>query len=165
MANPNRGRFRSFLLAAFKHMLANERRDAARLKRGGGATTFSLDEILAEERYGLEPADIHTPDRVFERQWAETVLARVLDRLEAEYTGHAMRFEELKGFLIEAKGTAPFAEVALRLGVSEGALKSVVHRMRRRYAQLFHDEIEQTVHDPSEVDDEIRHLIAALSGD
>ena len=163
MADPNRGRFRSFLLSSFKHMVANERRDAARLKRGGGAQVFSLDEREAEGRYQLEPVDPVTPDRLFERRWAETTLARVLDRLEGEFTGHAMRFDDLKVFLIEAKGAAAFAEVAGRMGVTESALKSVVHRMRRRYADLFRDEVAQTVADPTEVDDEIRHMLAVLS--
>jgi RNA polymerase sigma factor (sigma-70 family) len=164
MADPNRGRFRSFLLAAFKHMLANERRAALRLKRGGGAQIFSLDEEEAEGRYQLEPADDKTPDIIFERRWAETTLARVLERLETEYTGQTMRFEDLKLFLIEAKGTAGFAEVATRLGVTESALKSVVHRMRRRYAELFKDEVSQTVADPADTQDEIRHMLGMLAG-
>ena len=163
-ADPSRGRFRSFLLASFKHMMANERRDAARLKRGGDAVTFSLEALNPEERYGAEPAHTQTPDRVFERQWAEAVLARTLDRLEADYAGHALRFAELKVFLVGEKGSAPYAEVAARLAVSEGALKVVVHRMRRRYAQLFRDEIAQTVDEPSEVEDEIRHVFAVLAG-
>lgn len=163
MADPNRGRFRSFLLASFKHMMANERRNASRLKRGGDALVFSLNENEAEQRYSLEPADTFTPDRVFERRWAETALARVLDRLEAEYTGHAMRFSDLKTFLIEAKGTAAFADVAARLGVTESALKSVVHRMRRRYADLFRDEVAQTVEDPKDTEDEIRHMLTVLA--
>jgi RNA polymerase sigma factor (sigma-70 family) len=163
-ADPQRGRFRSFLLASFKHMMANARRDAARQKRGGGAHVFSLDELDAEGRYRLEPVDAATPERNFERRWAETVLARVLDRLEAEYTGHTMRFDDLKVFLIEAKGTAAFADVAARLGVTGAALKSVVHRMRRRYAELFRDEVAQTVASPAEIEDEIRHMFAVLSG-
>jgi len=164
MADPNRGRFRSFLLASFKHMMANERRDAARQKRGGGAVTFSLDALNPEERYGVEPAHDWTPDRLFERQWAETVLARTLDRLEADYADQTTRFAELKVFLVGAKGSAPYAEVAARLGVSVGALKLVVHRLRRRYAQLFRDEIAQTVGELAEVDDEIRHVFAVLAG-
>ena len=164
MADPNRGRFRSFLLASFKHMMSNERRNAARLKRGGNAQMFSLDEHEAEQRYALEPADTATPDRIFERRWAETALGRVLDRLEAEYTGRAMRFSDLKTFLVEAKGTAAFAQVAARLGVTESALKSVVHRMRRRYADLFRDEVAQTVADPKDTEDEIRHMLTVLAG-
>ena len=163
-ADPNCGRFRSFLLGSFKHMMANERRAAARLKRGGEAITFSLDALHPEQRYEVEPAEALTPDRLFERQWAEAVLARTLDRLQAEYTGHALRFEELKTFLIEARGSAPFTDVAARLDVTESALKSVVHRMRRRYAQLFRDEIAQTVVEPSDIEEEIRHVFAALAG-
>ena len=163
-ADPQRGRFRSFLLSSFRHMMANERRNAAREKRGGGEQVFSLDEQDAEGRYLLDPADATTPERIFERRWAETVLARVLDRLEAEYTGHAMRFEDLKVFLVEARGTAAFAEVAARMGVTEAALKSVVHRMRRRYAELFRDEVAHTVENPAEVEEEIRHMFTVLSG-
>ncbi len=163
-ADPQRGRFRSFLLSSFRHMMANERRNAAREKRGGGEQVFSLDEQDAEGRYLLDPADATTPERIFERRWAETVLARVLDRLEAEYTGHAMRFDDLKVFLVEARGTAAFAEVAARMGVTEAALKSVVHRMRRRYAELFRDEVAHTVENPAEVEEEIRHMFAVLSG-
>lgn len=164
MADPNRGRFRSFLLASFKHMMANERRNASRLKRGGNAQVFPLNEHEAERRYSLEPADTSTPDLIFERRWAETALGRVLDRLETEYTGHAMRFSDLKTFLVEAKGTAAFADVATRLGVTESALKSVVHRMRRRYADLFRDEVAQTVADPKDTEDEIRHMLTVLAG-
>lgn len=163
-ADPNRGRFRSFLLASFKHMMANEWRAASRQKRGGEAQVFSLDEREAEDRYQLEPTDPASPDRIFERRWAETTLSRVLDRLETEFTGRAMRFADLKVFLIEAKGTAAFAEVAHRMAVTESALKSVVHRMRRRYGELFRDEVAQTVADPGDVDDEIRHMLAVLSG-
>ena len=143
--------------------MANERRAASRQKRGGDASVFSLDAHEAEERYQVEPADPLTPDRIYERRWAEAILARVLDRLETEFTGHAMRFDQLKVFLIEAKGANSFTEVAGRLGVTEAALKAVVHRMRRRYAQLFRDEIAQTVADPADVEDEIRQLLASLA--
>ena len=163
MADRNRGRFRSFLLASFKHMMANERRNAARQKRGGDAQVFSLDQFEAEERYQLEPMDTASPDRLFERRWAETTLARVLERLESEYTGQTMRFDDLKVFLIEPKGTAAFAEVASRLAVSESALKSVIHRMRKRYAELFRDEVAQIVVNPADIEDEIRHMLTVLA--
>jgi RNA polymerase sigma-70 factor (ECF subfamily) len=162
-ADPERGRFRSFLLASFKHMMANERRNASRQKRGGNTQVFSLDESTAEEHYQLEPADLVTPERIFERRWAETVLERVLSRLELEYTGHTMRFDEVKIFLVAAKGSAAFADVAGKLGVTESALKSVIHRMRRRYAELFRDEVAQTVAAPDQVEDEIRHMLSVLS--
>ena len=163
-ADPNRGRFRSFLLASFKHMMANERRDAARLKRGGSAVIFSLDAAQPEERYFAEPTHDVTPDRAFERQWAEALLARTLERLKAEYVDRAAPFEELKIFLLGERGSAPIAEVAARLGVGEGALKLVVYRMRQRYAQIFREEIAQTVEDAAEVEDEIRHVFAVLAG-
>jgi len=163
MADRNRGRFRSFLLSSFKHMMANERRNASRQKRGGDAVIFSLDETEAEERYQLEPTDNATPDRLFERRWAQTTLQRVLDRLEAEYTGHTMRFDQLKVFLIEPKGAAGFADVAAALGVTESALKSVVHRMRRRYAELFRDEVAQIVAHHADIEDEIRHMLMVLA--
>lgn len=163
MADPNRGRFRSFLLASMKNQLANERRAASRQKRGGDVTTFSLDERQAEQRYLLEPAHSVTPETIFERRWAETILSRVLDRLEAEYNGHTMRFVQLKIFLVEARGTAAFAEMAVQLGVTESALKSVVHRMRRRYADLFRDEVAQTIASPADLEDEIRHLLGVLA--
>ena len=163
MADPSRGKFRSFLLASFKHMMANERRDATRQKRGGGARLFSLDEHQAEEQYQLEHADLQTPERLFEKRWAETTLSRVLDRLASEYSGHTFRFDDLKVFLIEARGSAAFADVALRLGVTEGALKSLVHRMRRRYAELFRDEVAQTVEKPEDVEEEIGYMLAVLS--
>ena len=163
MADPSRGKFRSFLLASFKHMMANERRDATRQKRGGGARLFSLDEQEAEERYQLDHADLQTPERLFEKRWAETTLSRVLDRLAAEYSGHTFRFDDLKVFLIEARGSAAFADVATRLGVTESALKSLVHRMRRRYAELFRDEVAQTVEKPEDVEEEIGYMLAVLS--
>ncbi len=163
MADPNRGRFRSFLLASLKNQLANERRAASRQKRGGDITVFSLDEQEAEDRYRLEPADPTTPEVMFERRWAETVLTRVLDRLEAEYSGHALRFTDVKGFLVEPKGQSSFSEVATRLGVTEPALKSVVHRMRRRYADLFRHEVAQTVANLADVEGEIRHMFTILA--
>jgi RNA polymerase sigma-70 factor (ECF subfamily) len=163
-ADPNRGRFRSFLLASFKHMMANERRDAVRQKRGGGAVVFSIEAWSPEERYAFEPAHELTPDRLFERQWAEALLASTLERLKGEYADRALRFEELKVFLVGARGEAPFAGVAARLGVGEGALKLVVYRMRQRYAQIFREEVAQTLEDPKEVEHEIRHVFAVLAG-
>lgn len=161
-ADPTRGRFRSFLLSSFRHMMANEARDAGRQKRGR-AVTFSLDAFAPEDRYRLEPAHSSSPDQLFERKWAETILARTLDRLEEDYQNNPLRFDELKVFLLGEKGESPYAATAARLGVTEGSLKIVVHRMRRRYGQIFRDEIEQTVAESSEVDDEIRHVLAILS--
>jgi RNA polymerase sigma factor (sigma-70 family) len=166
-ADPARGRFRSFLLTAFKNLMANEWKRAHRQKRGGGAEAFSLDQMDAEERYCVEPVDNLTPEKVFERRWAEALLARVLARLEAECDGsgpeRARRFEVLKVFLLEDKGTLPLAAAAERLGLSLVATKGLVHRLRQRYRDLFREEIAHTVAAPEEVEDEIRHLFRALA--
>lgn len=164
-ADPQKGRFRSFLLALLKRMLVSEWRREHRQKRGGGAAVFSLDEQEAEDRYRFEPADAVTPETVFERRWAETVLERVLTRLEAESQGHALGFASLQPYLVEDKGTAPFAQTAAKLGVTEPALKAVVYRLRVRYGEIFREEIAHTVEKPEEVEEEIRHLLAILAGE
>lgn len=164
-ADPQKGRFRSFLLTMLKRMLVSEWRREHRQKRGGDAVVFSLDEHEAEERYQFEPADSVTPETVFERRWAETVVDRVLARLEAEYRGHTLGFANLQPYLVEDKGSAPFAQTAGRLGVTESALKAVVYRLRVRYGEIFREEIAHTVEQPEEVDGEIRHLLAVLAGE
>ena len=163
-ADPERGRFRSFLLTELKRVLISEWRHENRQKRGGDTLVFSLDEHEAEDRYHHEPADAATPETLFERRWAETVLERVLARLEKEYQRHALGFANLQPYLVEDKGTAPFAETAARLGVTESALKAVVYRLRCRYGELFREEIAHTVSQPEEIEDEIRHLLAVLRG-
>jgi RNA polymerase sigma-70 factor (ECF subfamily) len=165
-ADPERGRFRSFLLTAFKNLLTNEWKRAHRQKRGAGAV-LSLDDPDLEARYQLEPAHVANPETLYERRWAETLLARVIERLRAECDGdgadRARRFEVLKVYLVDDKGTLPLAEAAERLGLSLVATKGVVHRLRQRYREIFREEIAQTVSRPEDVDDEIRHLFRALS--
>ncbi len=160
---PLRGRFRSFLLAALKHFLSNQRDRANALKRGGGRQPMPLEFETAEGRYRLEPPGVSDPEKAFERQWAMTVLARTLDRLsdeqQRERKGRA--FERLKGVLT-GDGDVSYASIGEELGMSEGAVKVAVHRLRRRFGELLRDEISQTVAEPQEVDDEIRHLFAAL---
>ena len=160
----DRGKFRSFLLASMNHFLANEWDRSQSQKRGGGKTVFSLDQALEEGNPWGEPSSSQTPEREYERRWAETVIARTLTRLRAEWElrYQARHFDDLKGYLMDARGTTPFSEAAARLGITESALKSVVHRLRKRYRELFREEIAQTVEDASEVDGEIRHLLAAL---
>jgi RNA polymerase sigma factor (sigma-70 family) len=161
--DPQRGRFRSWLLGALKNFLANERRHAQAQKRGGGAALLPIDALDAERRYAREPADLLTPERVYERRWALTLLEHVLGRLEQEHAAQdkGERFERLKGFLV---GDEPSYEaLASQLGESAGALRVQVHRLRRRYRDLLRDEIAETVEDPAGVDDELRHLLAALS--
>jgi len=158
-----KGRFRSFLLGALNNYLANEWDRSNRLKRGGGCSFISFDDEQAD-RFGLrEPADPRTAERIFERRWAETVIERALEKLEAEFGGKEQRFEHLKVFLVEDKGTSSYAETAARLGLSEQAVKSAVHRMRQRYRELFRAEIANTVNSPDEIEQEMRHLFAALA--
>jgi RNA polymerase sigma-70 factor (ECF subfamily) len=158
-----KGKFRAFLLAALKHFLANEYNRTQAKKRGGGQAVIHLDALDAETRYGLEPADNLTPDKLFERRWALAVLERVLARLEAESVaaGQTTLFEALKGFLTGGAAQT-YAAVGRELGMTEGAIKVAVHRLRRRYRALLRDEIAQTLVDPQEIDDEIRYLLSCL---
>jgi RNA polymerase sigma-70 factor (ECF subfamily) len=162
--DPEKGKFRSFLLAACKHFLANEHdRERAR-KRGGDRHGLSLDFRDADGRYAHEPAHSETPDRLFERRWALALLDQVLARLRGEYetAGKGRLFECLKGRLTGGTGGAPHARAAAELGLSEGAIKVAVHRLRKRYRELVREEIAHTVEDPGQVEDEIRALFAAL---
>jgi RNA polymerase sigma-70 factor (ECF subfamily) len=160
----NKGKFRHFLLAALRHFLANERDRARALKRGGGRTVVSFDRGEAETRYRQEPSHELPPEKDFDRQWALTLLKQVMGSLEAEHvaSGTGRLFEGLKGFLTQAEGSCPYAEVACRLGMTEGAVKVAVHRLRRRYRQLLREQIAQTVGSPEEVDEEIRNLFGAF---
>jgi RNA polymerase sigma-70 factor (ECF subfamily) len=162
--NAQRGKFRSFLLASVNHFLSNEWDRARAQKRGGGKVIESLDAEDAEGRYLHELADSETPESMFERNWAETVLASVLERLRDECNagGRAGRFEALKGFLVGDKGELSFAEAADRLGVTEAAVKSFVRRLRLRYRELFREELAKTVDDPAQIEEELRHLVAIL---
>ncbi len=164
--DPTRGRFRTFLLTALKRFLINEWAKGRMAKRGDGQPAISWDQRGTEMRFLAEPVDQSTPEKAFEKRWAVTVLEQVLDRLREESiaSGKAERFERLKVLLWGEKGSPPYAEVAAELGLSEGALKVVVHRMRTRYRELLRVEVAHTVARPEEVDDELRHLIAVISG-
>lgn len=166
MADPDKGRFRSFLLGAMKHFLINEWRRGQRLKRGAGLAVFSLDDMDPGQRAACEPADDASPDVLYDRRWAETVLARVHDRLQADYAaaGLSMRFPVLRRFLPFGSEEATYAETAAELGLSQGAVKSAIFKMRQRYGTLLRAEILQTVRDPAEVEDEIQCLLFALRG-
>jgi RNA polymerase sigma factor (sigma-70 family) len=165
-ADRTRGRFRSFLLGSLKHFLANEWDKARAQKRGGGQPVISIDTASVETSCGFEPADNVTPEKIFERRWALTLLDQVLRRLREEYIrdGREKLFDELKPTLTEASRTVRYAEIAARLETSEGAVKVAVHRLRQRYRELLRAEIADTVADPGEIEDEIRNLFAALSG-
>ena len=159
-----RGKFRSFLLAALKHFLSHERERARAKKRGGGRVPFSLDFEDAENRYRLEPEDPTTPERLYQRRWALTLLDRVVQRLEDEHAraGKAETFAGLKEFLTAGRESRPYRRVAEELGITEGAIKVAVHRLRRRYRELLKEEIAQTVADPAEIEEELCELFAAV---
>jgi len=162
---PGVGRFRSFLLTSLKHYLANEWDRAQTVKRGGGKVVVSLDDQDPEGRYKFEPVNHTTPEKLFEQRWALTVLERVLSQLRAEFsaTEKADLFDDLKRFISTEEPGCSYAEVAARTGLKEGSVKVAVHRLRRRYGELLRAEISNTVNDPAEIEDEVRHLISALS--
>ncbi len=161
-----RGRFRSFLLTALKHFLSNERDRSHAQKRGGGASLLSLDAVMeaGERRYSLEPRSDLTPERIFERQWALTVLDQVFLRLrgESDESGKKQQFELMKPFLVGAEDRIPYKDLASELNTTEGGLKVAIHRLRRRFREILRDEISQTVVHAGEVQEEIRYLISVL---
>jgi RNA polymerase sigma-70 factor (ECF subfamily) len=159
-ANQKRGHFRSFLLASFKNFVANEWDKAKAQKRGGGRRALPLNLDSGESRYSLEPVDVLSPERLYERQWALTVLDRVLARLRSEFVakGKQKQFEAFKPFLSGDGGPRAYEKAAGALGVSEAAAKVAVHRLRRRYREILRFEIADTVAEPGQVDDEIRSL-------
>jgi RNA polymerase sigma-70 factor (ECF subfamily) len=163
-ADREKGKFRWFLLGAVKHFLARERERDATAKRGGGKVHIPLDEILAEKRYGLEPATDLTPEKLFERTWALTLLARVREQLREHYdkAGKRERFARLECFLPGDHEKRAYADFARELGVSEGALRVELHRMKETYRQLLRTEIARTVSTPTEIDEELRHLIDVM---
>ena len=156
------GKFRTFLLTSLTNFLTNEWDKTRAQRRGGGARVLSLDEAEAEKQYDLEPVDTATPDLILERNWAQTLMNVVLDRLAGE-TGEA-RFEVLKAFLLEQKGALSYEDAAVRLGVSVPAITSAIHRMRGRFRMLLIQEVASTVAEPGEVEAEVRHLLAVLDG-
>jgi RNA polymerase sigma-70 factor (ECF subfamily) len=162
-ADPARGRFRSFLLTSLKNFEATERdRELAR-KRGGGVPVLSLEFETAEGRLQLEPSTNETPEKVFDRRWALTLLDRVLTRLRDEtMRGKPQQFESLKVYLTGEQPQQRYAEAAAVLGMSEGAVKVAVYRLRRQFRDFVREEIAQTVSAPEQIEDEIRHLWSAV---
>jgi RNA polymerase sigma factor (sigma-70 family) len=158
----SKGKFRSFLLAACNHFLANVRDRARAKKRGGGKLILSLDAADAEGRYLAEPADDLTPEKLFERRWALALLHEVMARLRADFEakGKGHVFNRLRGFLVGEKESG-YRQAAGELGLSEGAVKVQIHRMRTKYRELLHEEIGRTVGTHEEIEDEIRSLFAA----
>jgi RNA polymerase sigma-70 factor (ECF subfamily) len=165
-ADPGRGRFRAFLLTSLKHFLANEWEKRRTQKRGGGLTMIELDFAVGESRLSLEPAHEETPERLFDRQWALTLLDLVLARLRAEFrvAGKEDQFEQLKPFLSGARERTgeSYSEAGRAAGMTAEAVKVAAHRLRQRYRELLRAEIAQTVAQPGDVDDEIRDLFQVL---
>ena len=165
-ADRDRGRFRTYLLATFENFLQNEWTKQRTLKRGGGITFVAWQADEAETRYQQEPIDGRTPEKIFELRWAMSLLETVLGQLRAEFTraGKTVEFETLEVFLSGEKHPACYAQIAGKLERSEGAVRVAVHRLRTRYGELLRHAIAETLTDPSEVDDELNHLFAILSG-
>ncbi len=165
-ADPERGRFRTFLLTALSHFLANEWDKARAQKRGGAVHLVPLQLDTAETRYGREPADPVTPEQCYERRWALALLDQVLKRLgdECAAQGKTGEFQTLKPCLVGDRHAQPYAALATRLAMTEGAVKVAVHRLRRRYRELLREEIAHTVATPADVDEEMHHLFSVLAG-
>lgn len=162
--DPKLGKFRSFLLASLNHFIANERDRARAKKRGGGQPILSLDMQDAEGRYQIDPADHLTPEKVFERKWALSVIDRVFARVRQEYLqrNKGAMFDRLKSSLVGETARAPYQQIAAELGTSEGNVKVAVHRLRRRFREVLREEIAQTVGAEDQIEEEIRYLFTVL---
>ena|SRR5688572_13800504 len=158
------GRFRAFLLTSFRHFLSKERDRARAQKRGGGRVLLSIDAQEAEGRHADEPLESLDPEALFERRWALTILERAMTRLRHEFAADSrtVEFEQLEAYLTGSEPKVPYQNVAARLGTTEGAIKKMVHRLRRRYGLLLREEIAATVASPEDIDAELRHLLATV---
>jgi RNA polymerase sigma factor (sigma-70 family) len=163
-ADPQKGRFRNFLLTSLKHFLSDAAGRERALKRGGGLAPLPFEVQDGESIYLREPHHEETPERIFERRWARAVLDRVVATLRDEFVKHGRldHFNALRSYLM-GSGDAPYAELALKLDISESALKSGIHRLRKRYRDLLRAEVASTLADPAELDEELRFLMTALS--
>jgi len=159
-----KGRLRSYLLTSLKHFLASEQRRAMAIKRGKGQRLVPLEELSANERIEMEPADHLSADRLYERRWASTLMEQVLRRLKDEYrtAGNAALFDWLKQLLLDEPGAPSRAEIGARMGMTENAVWQAFHRFRHRYQVLLREEISHTVAIASDIEDELRHLISVL---
>lgn len=164
LADPERGKFRSFLMASLRHFVANERKHAKRLKRGGAVAPVSIDAQDAERHYAQEAVDGLTPEKIFERSWALNVLEQALDRLQDEWerSGKAEQFDALKPYLTPGKEATTYREIAQSLDMTEGAVKVAVHRLRRAYRAQLRAVIAETVSTENDIEEEIRDLFGAF---
>jgi len=164
-ADPQKGQFRTFLLSSLRYFLTDDWDRSRAQKRGGNLTRLPFEISDGEVLYQREPVDDQTPERIYERRWARTLLDRVLRRLRDEFVRHGRldHFNRLKVYLLD-QGEVPYVELARQFETSEGALKVGIHRLRKRYRDLLRAEIAETVNDASQVDGELRYLAAALAG-
>jgi len=161
-----KGRLRSYLIVSLKNFLTDESRYAMAIKRGKGQRLIPLEELDADERIQMEPPDLMTAEQIYEHRWASTVLDHVLSRLKDQYqaAGHAALFDSLKQLLPDEPGAPSQADIAAQLGMTENAVRQAFHRFRRRYQLLLREEIAHTVATPSDIEDELRHLISVVAG-
>jgi RNA polymerase sigma-70 factor (ECF subfamily) len=164
-ADREKGRLRIFLITVLRHFMSNEWRKASAQRRGGGQAPVPLDTSIAESRYAADPAATLAADQTFDRQWALTLLDLTLNRLEAEFaaSGRRVYFEALKNCLMAERGAIDYAAVAKQIGANEGAARVAVHRLRKRFREIYREEISQTLADGTDLDAELRHLAAALA--
>lgn len=163
-ANQSRGRFRTFLLTSMKYFLSDENDRRLSKKRGGDREIVSIDENIAESRYQSDPSDGASPDLLFEKRWAITLLNQVIDQLREEFrqSGKVELFDEFKSFLWGDQTTTPIKEIATQLKMTEGATKVTMHRIRKRYRERLRQTIADTVESPDEIDNELRYLARVL---
>jgi len=164
-ADRSRGKFRSFLLASLKHFIFNQHAKSHAVRRGGRVQFIPLDQSTAESQFRIEPVDRNSPDKAFARQWALALLDEVMDALKAHYqaAGEARLFEALQPCLATGRDRLSYAELGAGIGLSEGAVKVAVHRMRKRYRELLRQKVAETVSDPEAAEAELRELFQALS--
>jgi RNA polymerase sigma factor (sigma-70 family) len=164
-ADPNRGRFRTFLISSMKNFMANQWRSEQAMKRGGGTTILSIEFEQGETQFELEPIDRMTPEKIYQRRWAMTLLNKSVVELEQSYIdeGKHELFQSLKPFLTGGESDAAQSQIAEKFEMSAGAVRVALHRMRKRCQQLLREEIAQTVDSPDDIDDELREMITALS--
>jgi RNA polymerase sigma-70 factor (ECF subfamily) len=164
-ADREKGKLRTFLIGALKHFMSNEWRRASTQRRGGGQSQVPFDTEFAESRYAADHSATLAADETFDRQWALTLLDLTLNRVEAEFVkaGKLVHFEALKNCLMAERGAIDYAAVANRLGVNEGAARVAVHRLRKRFREIYREEISQTLADGADLDTELQQLAAALA--
>jgi RNA polymerase sigma factor (sigma-70 family) len=165
LADPERGRFRSFLLKSLKHFLVNEWARGQAQKRGGGQRVFSLDEEAAERIYQQEPVGQVPPESLYDKRWAMTLLERAMERLGADYAkaGKQVLFDQLRPLLVAEASNDTYRELATSLGMSEGAVKVALHRLRHRFRDTVREEVGETVASPADVDEELRCLMSSMN--